>query len=167
VSIWALQLAKAAGLRVIITSSSDKKLERASALGADETINYRTTPEWQQEVLRRTGGRGADLVVEVGGHGTLGRSVAATRVGGTVVLVGGVGGFATELEIIPLLVGSKRLIGISVGSRKMFEDLNRFVGTKQIRPVIDRIFPFEQAREAQAHLQSGAHFGKIVITVGR
>jgi NADPH:quinone reductase-like Zn-dependent oxidoreductase len=167
VSIWALQLAKAAGLRVIITSSSDIKLERARALGADETINYRTTPEWQHEVARRTDGRGADLVVEVGGDGTLGRSVAATRAGGTVVLVGGVGGFATELEIMPLLIGNKRMTGISVGSRNMFDDLIRFVGMTQIRPVIDRIFPFEQAREAQAYLQSGSHFGKIVIAVGR
>jgi NADPH:quinone reductase-like Zn-dependent oxidoreductase len=166
VSIWALQLAKAAGLRVIITSSSDTKLERARSLGADETINYRTVPEWQDEVLRRTGGRGADLVVEVGGHGTLGRSVAATRVGGTIVLVGGVGGFTTELEIRPLLTGYERMAGIMVGSRAMFEDLNRFVAQTQIHPVIDRVFPFEQAREAQAYLESGGHFGKIVIQVG-
>jgi NADPH:quinone reductase-like Zn-dependent oxidoreductase len=167
VSIWALQLAKAAGLRVIITSASDDKLKRARTLGADETINYRTVPEWQNEVVRLTGGRGADLVAEVGGNGTLGRSVAATRVGGTVVLVGGVSGFAAELNIVPLLVGNKRLIGLSVGSRKMFEDLNRFVTAKRIRPVIDRVFPFEQAREALAHLESGSHFGKVIIKVGR
>jgi NADPH:quinone reductase-like Zn-dependent oxidoreductase len=166
VSIWALQLAKAAGLRVIITSSSDDKLKRARALGADETINYRTTPEWQDEVLRRTAAQGVDLVLEVGGHGTLGRSVTATRVGGTVVLIGGVGGFSTQVDIVPLLMGNKRLIGISVGSRAMFEDLNRFVAEKQIRPVIDRVFAFEEAREAQAYLQTGSHFGKIVIAVG-
>jgi NADPH:quinone reductase-like Zn-dependent oxidoreductase len=166
VSIWALQLAKAAGLRVIITSSSDDKLKRARALGADETINYRTIPEWQDEVLRRTGGQGVDLVLEVGGDGTLSRSVTATRVGGTVVLIGGLAGFSSSVDIMSLLVGNKRLIGISVGSRTMFEDLNRFVAAKQIRPVIDRIFAFEEAREAQAYLESGSHFGKIVIGVG-
>jgi NADPH:quinone reductase-like Zn-dependent oxidoreductase len=167
VSIWALQLAKAAGLRVIITSSSDEKLERARALGGDETINYRSVPEWQDEVVRLTGGLGADLVVEVGGNGTLGRSVAATRVGGTVILVGGVSGFAAHMDIVPLLVGNKRLIGLSVGSRRMFEDLNRFIVAMRIRPVIDRVFPFEQAREALAHLETGSHFGKVVIKVGR
>jgi NADPH:quinone reductase-like Zn-dependent oxidoreductase len=166
VSIWALQLAKAAGLRTLITSSSDEKLVRARALGADETINYRTEPEWQSEVLRLTGGRGVDLVVEVGGNGTLNRSAAATRAGGTVVLVGGVGGFAAELEIAPLLNGAKRLIGIAVGSRAMFEDLNRFVAAAEIHPVIDRVFGFDQAREAYAHLQAAGHFGKIVIKVG-
>jgi NADPH:quinone reductase-like Zn-dependent oxidoreductase len=166
VSIWALQLAKAAGLRTFITSSSDEKLKRARSLGADETINYRTVPEWHQEVLRLTGGRGVDLVVEVGGHGTLNRSVAATRTGGTIVAVGGVDGFAAELEIMPLLTGAKRLIGISVGSRAMFEDLNRFVAAARIRPVIDRIFGFDQAREALAYLGSSGHFGKIVIDVG-
>jgi len=167
VSIWALQLAKVAGLRVLITSSSDDKLKRARALGADETINYRAVPEWQEEVLRRTSGRGVDLVIEVGGHGTLGRSIAATRLGGTLAVVGGLSGFSTELEIVPLLVGAKRMTGIFVGSRQMFEDLNGFIAHAAIRPVIDRVFPFEQAREALAHLESGKHFGKIVIKVGR
>jgi NADPH:quinone reductase-like Zn-dependent oxidoreductase len=166
VSIWALQLAKAAGLRTIITSSSDEKLRRARALGADEILNYRTQPEWQDEVLRLTGGRGVDLVIEVGGTGTLNRSIAATRMGGTIVLVGGVSGFAAELQIVPMLVGSKRVIGISVGSRTMFEALNRFVAAAGIRPVIDKIFGFDQAREAYAHLKSAAHFGKLVIRVG-
>jgi NADPH:quinone reductase-like Zn-dependent oxidoreductase len=166
VSIWALQLAKAAGLRTLITSSSDEKLARAKTLGADETINYRTVPEWQNEVLRQTGGRGVDLVVEVGGNGTLNRSAAAARAGGTIVLVGGVNGFATQLEIVPLLTGAKRLVGIAVGSRAMFEDLNRFVAEAQIRPVIDRVFSFDQAREACAYLEAAGHFGKIVITVG-
>jgi NADPH:quinone reductase-like Zn-dependent oxidoreductase len=166
VSIWALQLAKAAGLRTFITSSSDEKLKRARSLGADETINYRTVPEWHQEVLRFTGGRGVDLVVEVGGHGTLNRSVAATGTRGTVALVGGVEGFAAELDIMPLLVGAIRLTGIVVGSRAMFEDLNRFVAAARIRPVIDRVFEFGHAREALAYLSSGGHFGKVVINVG-
>jgi NADPH:quinone reductase-like Zn-dependent oxidoreductase len=165
VSIWALQLAKAAGLRTIITSSSDEKLKRARLLGADEIINYRTRPEWQEEVLRRTQGRGADLVIEVGGRETLDRSVAATRMGGTIVLVGGVSSFAAELQIIPLLIGAKRLIGISVGSRTMFDDLNRFVAAAGIRPAIDRVFGFDQAPEAYAYLKAAGHFGKIVISV--
>jgi NADPH:quinone reductase-like Zn-dependent oxidoreductase len=166
VSIWALQLAKAAGLRAIISSSSEEKLERARSLGADHTINYRTAPEWQNEVLQLTGGRGVDVVVEVGGHGTLNRSIAATRMGGTIAVVGGVSGFAAELAIVPLLVGAKRLVGIFVGSRTMFEELNRFVAAARIRPVIDRVFPFSRAREAYAHLKAAGHFGKIVIKVG-
>jgi NADPH:quinone reductase-like Zn-dependent oxidoreductase len=164
VSIWALQLAKAAGLRTLITSSSDEKLKRARLLGADEIINYRTQPEWQEEVLRFTQGRGADLVIEVGGHGTLNRSVAAARTGGTIVLVGGVSGFAAELQIMPLL-GNKRVIGITVGSRTMFDDFNRFVAAAGIRPAIDRVFGFDQAREAYAYLKAASHFGKIVISV--
>jgi NADPH:quinone reductase-like Zn-dependent oxidoreductase len=166
VSIWALQLAKAAGLCVIVTSSSEAKLERARSLGADETINYRSVPEWQDEVLRRTGGLGVDLVLEVGGDGTLSRSIRATRVGGTVVIIGGMTGWATELDLGLLVLANRRLVGISVGSRAMFEDLNRFVEQMKIHPVIDRVFPFEQAREAQAYLESGGHFGKIVVQVG-
>jgi len=166
VSVWALQLAKAAGLRTIITSSSDAKLARARDLGADEVINYRQNAEWQDEVVRLTGGQGVDLTIEIGGRDTLNRSVAATRVGGTVVLVGGVVGFQAELDIVPLLVGHKRLIGIGVGSRAMFEALNRFIALKEIRPAVDRVFAFEQAREAYAYLESASHFGKVVIKVG-
>lgn len=166
VSIWALQLAKAAGLRTILTSSSDEKLQRARALGADETINYRKTPEWQQEVLRLTGGRGVDLVLEVGGDGTLNRSVTATRIGGTVALIGGVSGFAAQFNVMSTLVAATRLQGILVGSRAMFEDLNRFVAATRIRPVIDRVFSFDRAPEAYAYLKAAGHFGKIVIAVG-
>jgi len=166
VSIWALQLAKAAGLRTIITSSSDDKLARARALGADETINYRTTPEWHSEVLRLTNGQGVDVALEVGGNDTLNRSIAATRVGGTVAVIGGVGGFSAQVELAPVLVGAKRLIGVIVGSRAMFEDLNRLVAATGIRPVIDRVFPFDQAPEALAYLEAAGHFGKVVIEVG-
>jgi len=166
VSIWALQLAKAAGLRAIVTSSSDEKLARAKALGADATINYRKVPEWQQEVLRLTGGEGVDLVVEVGGNGTLDRSVAAVRMNGTVALIGGVAGFTAGLQIMPLLVGAKRLVGITVGSREMFEHFNRFVSAARIRPVVDRVFAFDDAPKAIAQLEQGAHFGKLVIGVG-
>jgi NADPH:quinone reductase-like Zn-dependent oxidoreductase len=166
VSIYALQLAKAAGLRAIITSSSEEKLERTRALGADATINYRKTPEWQDEVLRLTAGRGVDLTVEVGGAGTLRRSLDATRMGGTISVIGGLAGFGdTQLEAMALIRGIKRLSGILVGSRVMLEDLTRFLSTVKIHPVIDREFAFEEAPRAYEHLIAGRHFGKIVIRV--
>lgn len=165
VSIMALQLAKAAGLRTIITSSSDEKLARARALGANETINYRTHPEWQDEVLRLTGGQGADLVVEVGGEQTAARSVAAVRWGGAIAIVGGVSGFGNALAPSSLIFGAKRALGIFVGSRAMFEDLNRFIELTGIRPAVDRVFPFGQAREAYAYLAAGQHFGKVAIHI--
>ncbi len=167
VSIWALQLAKAAGLRTIITSSSDNKLERARGLGASATINYKNTPEWQNEVLRLTDGRGVDLVLEVGGQDTLTRSIASAKMGGTVAIIGGVSGFGFGGELSPfaLIGGAKRLSGIFVGSRSMFEDLNRFLSVVELHPVIDRVYPFRQAREAYEHLKRAGHFGKVVIEV--
>ncbi|KVV36796.1 NADPH:quinone oxidoreductase [Burkholderia territorii] len=166
VSIIALQLAHAAGLRTIVTSSSDTKLERARALGADATINYRTTPEWQHEVLRLTGGAGADLVVEVGGRDTLARSVAATKLGGIVSVIGGLSSFGgPELGLLSLIGGIRRLHGLMVGSRAMLDDVVRLVDAKRIRPVVDRVFDFDEAPQAYAHLQSGQHFGKVVIRV--
>jgi NADPH:quinone reductase-like Zn-dependent oxidoreductase len=166
VSIWGLQLAKAAGMRTIITSSSADKLARARELGADLTINYRETPQWQDEVLRLTGGEGAHVVVEVGGEGTLERSVAAARMGGTIAVIGGVSGFAAvPVAPLALIAGVKRLEGIFVGSRKMLEDVARFVDVARIAPVIDRVYSFAEAREAFEHLASGRHFGKLVIRV--
>jgi len=165
VSIWALQLAKAAGLKVVITSSSDEKLARAKALGADVGINYRTTPEWQDEVIAATGGRGVDLVVEVGGQGTLARSIAAVRMGGTVAIIGGVSGFGGEVNPLAMIGGVKKLAGIFVGSRTMFEDMNRLISNCGIKPVIDRVFQFVEARAAYEHLASGGHFGKVVIQI--
>jgi NADPH:quinone reductase-like Zn-dependent oxidoreductase len=167
VSIWGLQLAKSAGLRTIITSSSDEKLNRARSLGAAATINYNITSEWQDEVLRLTDGRGVDLVLEVGGQGTLTRSIASARMGGTVAIIGGVSGFGGELNPFALIGGAKRLSGIFVGSRSMFEDLNRFLSVAEIHPVVDRIFPFQQARDAFTHLKNAGHFGKVVIEVSR
>lgn len=166
VSIWALQLAKAAGLRVLITSSSDEKLERAKAMGADAVINYRGTPEWQEEVRRLTDGRGVDLVAEVGGKGTLSRSITAVRTGGTVAIIGGVSGFDAEITPMALIGGAKKLAGIFVGNRTMFEDLNRFVTVTGLQPVVDRVFDFGDAREAYRHLEAGKHFGKVVIRIG-
>lgn len=163
VSIFGLQLAKAAGLRAIVTSSDDAKLERARALGADATINYRTTPAWDQAVLALTDGRGADLVFEIGGRGTLKRSIAATRVRGTIAVIGGVAGFGGELEPFALIAGQQRMVGVRVGSRAMLEALLRFVSQQRIAPVIDARYGFDRLADAYAHLESGRHFGKIVI----
>lgn len=165
VSIFALQFAKALGARTIITSSSDDKLERARSLGADETINYKKHPEWQEEVLRLTGGRGVDHVIEVGGAGTLERSLASTRVSGRVSLIGVLTGLP-ERNPSPMLVLFKRLTlqGIYVGSREMFEAMNRLIADKHIEPVIDRAFSFSDVRSAYEALMAGQHFGKIVIT---
>jgi NADPH:quinone reductase-like Zn-dependent oxidoreductase len=169
VSIWALQLGAAAGFDVYVTSSSDEKLERARALGARGVVNYRRTPEWQDEILRMTGGQGVDLVLEVGGQSTLSRSVAATGMGGTVALIGGVSGFGPDPGFAPILLmmGAKRMVGIYVGSRAMLQDLSRFTGEHRIAPVVDRVFDFDDAAAAYRHLESGQHFGKVVIRVGR
>lgn len=165
VSVLGLQLAKAAGLRTIITSSSDEKLQRARELGAHHTINYRNTPEWQEEVLRVTHGRGADVVLEVGGQGTVNRSVASAAMGGSVAIIGGVSGFGGEVNPATLLATAKRMVGIFVGSRKMLEDVMRFAATTDIKPVVDRVFTFDQAKEAYRYMESGSHFGKVVIAV--
>lgn len=164
VSVWALQLATAAGLRVLITSSDDAKLARARALGADATINYRRTPDWEQEVLRLTDGRGVDRVLEVGGPDTLSRSLAATRVGGVLAVIGRLtGSEPVPFEPAELFLGLKHLSGVMVGSRAMALDLARFVEQQRLRPVIDRVFPFAAAPDAYAYLDAAGHFGKVVI----
>jgi NADPH:quinone reductase-like Zn-dependent oxidoreductase len=165
VSIWALQIAKAAGLKTIITSSSDAKLERAKALGADVVVNYRTMPQWHEEVLRATGGEGVQVVLEVGGADTIKQSLASTRMGGTVAVIGGVSGWGLDVSPFALIRGALRVSGVYVGSRAMLEDLSRFVGLHRIRPVVDRVFPFAEARKAYEYLDSGSHFGKVVIAV--
>jgi len=165
VSIWGLSLAHAAGFETFVTSSSDEKLERAEGLGADHVINYRVHPEWDREVQRITSGEGVHRVLEVGGESTLGRSSASLRPGGTVALVGGLGGFGGALGPLDLILGAKKAFGIFVGSRRMLEDLVRFVEAKELRPVVDRTFDFDDARAAYAHLESGHHFGKVVITM--
>ncbi len=166
VSTWALQLAVAGGLNPIITSSSESKLARTRKLGAKVTINYREKPEWQEEVLKATDGRGVDVVVEVGGPGTLSRSLASTAMGGSVVVVGAVGGGGSlNIALGDLILGGKSLTGISVGSRSMAEDLVRFVGLTKIRPVIDQVFPFARAKEAFMYLQSDQHFGKVIVEI--
>lgn len=164
VSIFGLQIAKLHGARTIITSSSDEKLARAVALGADATINYRTTSDWEKKVVELTGGHGADHVLEVGGAGTFAKSLRATRIGGHVALIGVLAGVASELRVTDILMKSLRVNGIYVGNREMFESLNRAVTQHQLKPVIDRVFPFTEARAAYEHLQSGKHFGKVVIS---
>jgi len=163
VSIFALQLARAAGARVIGTSSSDAKLDRIRTLGATDGINYRTHPEWHEEVRRLTDGRGVDHVVEVGGAGTLPRSVEAARIGGNVHLIGVLTG--GEINPTPVLRRNITLRGIYVGSRQMFAAMNQVIAAHQIRPVIDRVFPFAQAKEAYRHLTGQTHVGKVVIAI--
>ena len=164
VSIFALQFAKAAGVRTIITSSSDEKLGRATQLGASEVINYKTTQEWGKKVLELTDGVGVDQVVEVAGAGTLVQSMEATRVGGFIGLIGILAGTDGEVNPIPVLMKSLRLQGVYVGSREMFEEMNTAMAVNQIKPVIDRVYPFEEAQEALKLMESATHFGKIVIT---
>lgn len=164
VSIFAIQLAHAAGARVIATSSSDEKLEKARALGADETINYRTHPDWEKEVRRLTGGAGVDHVVEIGGTGTLPRSIAATRPGGHVGLIGLLAQ-GEPIDPLAILGGSCSVRGVMVGSREMFEDMNRVIAFHAIKPVIDRVFGFDAAKAALGALGAGAHVGKIVVAI--
>lgn len=163
VSVFALQFATMMGARVIATSSSDAKLARAEALGAADLINYRTTPEWQEAVLAATGGRGVDVVVEVGGAGTLARSVQAVRLGGRISLIGVLTGMQ-EMNPTPLMRRSISLQGIYVGSREMFEAMNRAITRHAMRPVIDCVFPLEAAPDAYRYLMGGQHFGKVVIS---
>lgn len=165
VSIFALQFARMLGGRVIITSSHDEKLERARALGADGTVNYKKHPNWEEKVLELTGGKGVDHVLEVGGAQTLPKSVSATKAGGHVSLIGLLSGAPGKADAALAEPKKLRIQGVYVGSRVMFEDMNRVIAERAMKPVIDRTFPFEQAREALRYLESGAHFGKVVITV--
>jgi NADPH:quinone reductase-like Zn-dependent oxidoreductase len=165
VSLFALQFARAHGARVIATSGSDEKLGRARALGAADGVNYRITPDWERAVLDLTGGTGVDHVVEVGGAGTLERSLRAVRHMGTVSQIGVLTGVTNDLNIAPILMKHVRLQGIYVGSRAMFEAMNRAITANRLVPVVDRVFPFDQAADALRYMASGAHFGKIVVRV--
>jgi NADPH:quinone reductase-like Zn-dependent oxidoreductase len=165
VSIFALQFAVLMGARVLAISSSDEKLARATQMGASDVINYHTTPEWQDAVLAATGGRGVDHVIEVGGAGTLPRSMQAVRMGGKITLIGVLTGMA-EVNPTPLIRRTINLQGIYVGSREMFEAMNRAIALHELRPVIDRTFDFDAAPDAYHYLISSAHFGKVVIRHG-
>jgi NADPH:quinone reductase-like Zn-dependent oxidoreductase len=165
VSIFALQLAKAAGAKVIITSSSDEKLARAKHLGADEGINYKQFPDWEKKVADLTGKRGVEHIIEVGGPGTLAKSYKAVAFEGKIALIGVVAGTKGDTNPLPMMMKGGNLIGIYVGTTKMFEDLNRAITQHHIKPVVDRIFPFEQAADAYRHLPTGHFVGKLVITI--
>jgi len=162
VALFALQLARLSGARVIVTSSSDEKLERARALGAAAGINYRTTPDWPRRVVELTGG-GADLVVD--SACALADAVAATRVGGTVSFIGLLVGTKAEIDLVTLMGKSARVRAIDVGSRAMFEAMNRAIEVGCMRPVVDRVFAFDEPREAFRHLEGRTHFGKVCVKV--
>ena len=163
VSIFALQFAKQAGARVIATTSGkDGKEERLRALGADAVVNYRTTPEWDRAARDFTGGVGVDHVIEVGGAGTLPLSMKAVRRGGHIALIGVLSG-AGEVDPRFIFLKQLKIQGIYVGSRQMFEDMNQAIGVSGMRPVVDRVFGFDEIREAMAYLESGAHFGKVCV----
>jgi NADPH:quinone reductase-like Zn-dependent oxidoreductase len=165
VSIFGLQFAHAAGYRTLITSSSDEKLQRAKALGADHLVNYRTTPEWSKPVREATGGRGADFIMEVGGAGTIHESVRAIKLGGHIAIVGLVAGGGEPQPFNPVvLIGtSGKLQGLSVGSREMFESMCRAIELHRIQPAVDKVFPFTEAKAAFSAMAAGQHFGKIVL----
>jgi NADPH:quinone reductase-like Zn-dependent oxidoreductase len=162
VSIFALQFCNMMGANVIITSSSNEKLEKAKALGASYGINYNDEPKWHKKVLECTNGNGADRVIEVGGAGTLSKSIMSAGVGGMISLIGILSG-AGDVNPIPVLMNSIQIRGIFVGSRAMFENMNRAISLHQIKPVIDQVFSFENVKEALKHMESGSHFGKIVV----
>lgn len=164
VSIFALQLAKSMGARVIATTSSDAKKQRLLALGADAVINYREQPQWGDAVLAATGGRGADIVVEVGGAGTLPQSIRACAVGGHIALIGVLTGFSGDVPTTEMMMKQQTLRGLVVGSREHQQDMVRALDTFSWRPVIDSRYPLAQIAEAFSHQQSGQHFGKICLS---
>ena len=168
VSIFALQIAKARGGRVIVTSSSDERLARAKTLGADETVNYRTTPDWEKAVLELTGGRGVDLVVETGGAETFGKSLVAAAPGGVVFTIGFLSGADAKANLFPIITKALRVLGNNTGSVADLRDATNAIAAAKIAPVVDRVFALEETPQAYELLaKGGQHFGKIVITHAR
>ena len=163
VSIFGLQFARAAGLRTIITSSSDEKLERAKALGADHRLNYKQIPEWGAAARDLTGGRGVEFVMEVGGAGTLTQSLRAIALGGHIAIIGVLGGAAEPLQIGSMIGTGAKLQGVMVGSRAMFEAMCRAIEAHRIEPVVDKVYPFTEAVAALEAMRAGEHFGKIAL----
>ena len=166
VSLFALQFAKLLGAQVMITSSSDEKLERATALGADHTLNYREVADWGKAARKWSGGVGVDHVVEVGGAGTLAQTMKAIRVGGTISLIGVLAGAREPLNILPILMNQVRVQGVLVGHRDSFEAMNRAIAAAQMRPVVDEVFDWREIGSAFEHLRDGKHFGKVSLTLG-
>jgi NADPH:quinone reductase-like Zn-dependent oxidoreductase len=165
VSIFALQFSRAAGARVIVTSSSDEKLDRARKLGATDAINYKRTPNWPAEVMKLTDGRGADHVIEVGGAGTLAKSFQSLAFGGKVALIGVLSGPQGDTSPHPLMMKGASMHGIFVGSRALFETMKTAIIVNRIKPVVDKIFAFNDALDAYKLLAAGGHFGKVVIKI--
>ena len=163
VSIFALQFAKAAGATVIATSSSNEKLERLKAMGADHVINYKETPDWGVEARKLTGGLGVDHVIEIGGAGTLTQSIMATRMGGHIALIGVVAGFTGEVPVAAIFASQLRITGITVGTRSQQEDMVRAIEASGMKPIVDKIFPLEGLADAFRYQETGQHFGKICL----
>ena len=165
VSIFALQFAKMAGADVVITSSSDDKLARARELGASLGINYREDEKWSKAVKAHTGGVGADHIIEVGGVGTLDQSIRACKMGGHISLVGILAGPQAPLNLTLVLMQDIRIQGVFVGPRETFQEMNRAIGQHQLKPAIDKVFPYAEARDALEYVGSGSHFGKVCISI--
>jgi NADPH:quinone reductase-like Zn-dependent oxidoreductase len=165
VSIFALQFAHLQGARVIITSSSDEKLKRALQMGASDGINYAANAKWENAVRDLTGGRGVDYVIEVGGAGTLTQSMKAVRPGGQISLIGVLSGGTGQINPLPILMRNIRVQGIFVGSREMFEAMNRAISLAKLKPAVDRVFDFKDAAAAYQYMETGKHFGKVAIRV--
>jgi NADPH:quinone reductase-like Zn-dependent oxidoreductase len=165
VSIFALQIAKLSGMKAIALTGAEDKVAKLKALGADEVINYKTDPEWQHTVKRLTNGAGADLTLNIAGGNTVKQSVQALNTGGFVGLVGYLDSPSIQLDFFDVLIRNARIEGITVGSRDTYADFVTFIETNQLKPVIDTVYPFEKAREALEYLESGRHFGKIVIRI--
>lgn len=163
VSMFALQFAKLCGAKVLSTSSSDQKLERAKQLGADEGINYKTKTNWERDIRKHTAMVGADLIIEVGGAGTLPKSMMSVRPFGTIALIGVLAGGESSLSLYPILMQGVKVKGIIVGSRADFIQMNQSIEYHKLKPVVDRIFPWEGAKEGFQYLKEGSHFGKVVI----
>ncbi len=161
VSIFALQFARFLGARVIITSSSDQKLARAKLLGAAAVVNYKTTPNWPKAVQELTGGDGADYIVDTVGE--LKEAIAAVRLGGTVAFVGLLTGMTTEVDLVAFMAKSAQIVAVDVGSREMFEEMNKAIEFHAMRPLVDRVFGFSEVREALNYLREARHFGKVCL----
>ena len=164
VALFALQFAKALGCRVMITSSSDAKLEKAKALGADEVINYKSTPEWGQEAFNRMGG--VDVILETGGAGTLQQSIGAVGFNGNIAIIGTVSGMSAEIDVVGLMIKNAHVHGVMVGPRSDHEAMVRFIDEHGIKPIIDSRFALDQGAEALGAIAAGQHMGKLVVNVG-
>ncbi len=163
VSVFAMQFVHALGGQTIVLSSSDEKLEKARALGAADTVNYKKVPAWEEEVLALTGGRGVDHVIEVVGGENLNRSLEAVRVSGTISFIGMMAGLSAPINTLQIAAKNVCIHGIETGSREMFEEMNQFIASHQLRPVIDRTYPVSEFPEALTYLASGKHFGKVTV----